>query len=185
MMSEFLDVAFSKTNRLQFYDKAGILDEMISWEDVETYTTFLTSFFGIIRNEPYSSYFFRHLTKSCNPAWFIVLKRQGFFLPMVQAVEDEGPFQSPRLPAIDYLVSVASKFPSDVMEVTENLQIENAFGMSILVKAFTNISADFAPRIAPVVTDWLNKKLPVSDEIITLIKHWSINKQWKHSLILH
>ena len=119
-------------NTENFFEVANQLDELIPLVDPKEEDRSLL--FRLISKESTSRYFFSHLAASRNPSWFPYLKEKGYFTAPPKPIKDEEGITYPRWFALSYLAAIANELPSEVIEVAENFQIENAYGMSILVE---------------------------------------------------
>ena len=183
-MKTFLDMVFGSSDKLTFYDKASLLDEIVTWPDVEPYVSNLSSILDAIRTEPLSRYFFNQLATSKNPSWLAILRAEGFYNSPPPAFKTEDGLYHFYWPALSYLDAIASELPSEIVEIAKNIQLENGNAVSFLVGSFAKISADFAPQILPIIVRWLNLGLPVNEELIALIQHWAKSEQWESVLTL-
>lgn len=164
------------TNTEHFFEIASQVDKLIPL--VKPKEEDRNLLFRLIDKEPTERYFFKHLAASGNPSWFPYLKEKGYFNSPPAPIKVEGGLTYPRWPALSYLAAIVSELPSEVVEVAEHFQIENAYEMSTLVGSFVNISADYAPQISQIIINWLDLGLYVNEELIALIRYWADNEQW-------
>jgi len=163
-----------------FFDLAEQLDALIplrspTLEQVEQVV-------GVIRDEALERYFFRHLAASANPGWFESLRERGFFDTPPEPIRHEGTISFPVWPALWYLVSVAPRFPEEVIAQAEKLRTQSPFIMLDLVRAAEKMPPVYAAKMVPLVIQWADQGMMVERNVISLAQYLAREEQWEDAL---
>lgn len=183
-MMTILDVLFRDLTRFSFYEQAAFLDEMITWEEIESLDLELEPIFQALESGSLGKYFFKHLAQSGNVAWFVPLREHGFFISPPEPVKVDGGFQYPYWPAVSYLASILPQWPEEVITVAEQIQLDNAPWMSDLIKTTMKIPASYAPRVVQLVVKWLDCGMWLHRIGKELLQYWVETGQWESFLTL-
>jgi len=165
-----------------FFETASQLDALIALASPTEEER--DKLFRLLKTESTERYFFRHLAASKNLSWLPFLREKGYFSVPPTWADVGGISAYPQWHALSYLDAIISELPSEVIEIAENFQLENARVVLVFVGSFLKVPAEYAPKISSLILKWLNSGLSVDKDLIALIHYWVGHNQWKAALAI-
>jgi hypothetical protein len=143
-------------NEIDFYTKAGLLDQYIHSSDPGKYPDKLREILQILKTRPdLRDYFFRS-----NPhvVWARILWDHGFFSDPPSPQETEHGHVLPYWDVQGYLISVANQVPDIVLKHIETVHGHPLY-ISRAIEAVNFVPIDDAELAVPIIIEWLKDPL--------------------------
>ena len=170
------------SKNVTFFELADQLDKLIplcnpTQEQVEEVMRLIT-------NNALEQYFFKHLAKSENTAWFEPLRKRVFFSTPPEPIQYEGDVSYPQWPALWYLTVVAPQFPEEIIEIAGQLHTQNEFFYLEFVRAAQRIPPAYAIRMVSLILRWVDEGMRVGEDVVSLAIYLAKKDQWESVLTL-
>jgi len=184
-LTEYLGEALTGSVDLDFYEKAALLDEILTWEGiVELPTVVDVVLRAISLDASLGKYFFRYLAASENPEWFEPLRQRRVFEASPEPVEGDGEIYYPTWFALWYLIAVASKLPDETVEVARTVRTQDPHVMLELVRAAQRMPPEHAAQVGGLAIRWADEGMKIEESVTSLATYLVGQAKWEDAFEL-
>jgi hypothetical protein len=186
LLEEYLREALLQSDKLGFYERVALLDEILSWLSIDAIpaaTAVIVDMLGMDSKKSLRTYFFQ---KRPIAEWAPILWGNGFFDSPPPAEKTEQGYFLTQWDVQWYLISVAPQVPEIVVKHVLTISGDSWY-ISRALHALGQIPSPFIESVIPRIADWLHDRQTrdgIADETCDLMEKLISDGRIESGLIL-